>query len=390
MELLAQINIPRSNGNAVIQLLLGDLSAIPAEHAVDILVVSAFPNDYTPLKGSLFLALKERGLSMKELAANKKTDLVPQLGCWISQTLSNEQQQLFNFKRILCFEPQQQSAEPQSVVGNIFRCINTFAFDDDNDEVAMPILATGYQRIPLEKMLPALLDSAAFWLGNGLPLRCIKFVLHSQEKADIALSVFERYENPSFTKQFFSEAGSPKLSDNTTGVTEDYVTRQPVKIPRAPAAEPYPAFTAPSSEPKPQPGVVSDSMYDYFISYSHKQQDEVKAFVNAFLEKRKDLNIFYDRTSIPSGGLWLKKISEAIQHAKCVVCVLTPEYITSDVCWDEFQCAKVMELRTKKNIIKTINFINDDNMPPMMAIYNYIDCTEADLEKLKKSVDQLI
>ena len=305
MQLLAQINIPRSNGNAVIQLLIGDLSSIPAAHAVDILVVSAFPNDYTPLKGSLFLALKEKGLSMKDLAANKKTDLVPQLGCWISQTLSKEQQEFFHFKKILCFEPQQQSAEPQSVVGNIFRCINTFAFDDDNDEVAMPILATGYQRIPLEKMLPALLDSAAFWLGNGLPLRCIKFVLHSQEKVDVALSIFKEYENPSFTKQFFTEA------------TEEVLPKS-AEIPGDPAA--YAPSIAPAAEPQPQPQVVSDNMYDYFISYSHKQQDEVKALVEAFLSKRKDLNIFYDRTSIPSGGLWLKKISEAIQHAKCVVC----------------------------------------------------------------------
>jgi hypothetical protein len=391
---LAQIAIPRSTGDATIQLLLGDLSAMPAEQAVDILVVSAFPNDYTPLKGSLFLALKEKGLSIKELAANKQTDLVPQLGCWISQTLSKEQQDMFHFKRILCFEPRQQNAEPQSVVGNIFRCINTFAFDDENDEVAMPILATGYQRIPLAKMLPALLDSAIFWLVNGLPLKSIKFVLHTQEQADAALAIFNIYENGDAKKTLFipvdPAATAPGPPSSVDDIRESFSGGgHSIVTPRVPAIA-LPAEAPPQVVPEPLPQVAENSPFDYFISYSHKQGNEVKVFVNAFLERNKKLNIFYDRSSIPAGGLWLKKISEAIQHAKNVVCILTPDYITSDVCWDEFQCAKVMELRTKKSIIKTITFIQDENLPPMMAIYSYIDCTEANLEKLTKSIEQLL
>lgn len=394
MQQLAQIIIPRSTGDATIQLLLGDLSAIPAEHAVDILVVSAFPNDYTPLKGSLFLALQEKGLSMNELAANKQTDLVPQLGCWISQTLSKEQQDMFHFKRVLCFEPRQQNAEPQSVVGNIFRCINTFAFDDENDEVAMPMLATGYQRIALEKMLPALLDSAIFWLTNGLPLKSIKFVLHTQEQADTALAIFNTYENSAGKKILFIPVApfvtAPQPASSIENIRESFSGGgHSIVIPRAPAME-LPVEAPTQVVPERVPQVTENSAYDYFISYSHRQDKEVKAFVNAFLEKKKELNIFYDRSSIPAGGLWLKKISEAIQHAKNVVCILTPDYITSDVCWDEFQCAKVMELRTKKSIIKTINFIQDENLPPMMAIYSYIDCTEANLEKLTKSIEQLL
>ena len=394
MQQLAQINITRSTGDAVIQLLQGDLSAMPAEHAVDILVVSAFPDDYTPLKGSLFLALKEKGLSIKELAENKQTDLIPQLGCWISQTLSKEQQDLFHFKRVLCFEPRQQVAEPQSVVGNIFRCINTFAFDEENDEVVMPMLATGYQRIALEKMLPALLDNAVFWLNNGLPLKSIKFVLHSQGQVDAALAVFDKYENPAGKKTFFVPVASfvttPHPASSAENIKETFAgDGKSSIIPRSPAME-LPAEAPPQVTPQPGAQIAENKTYDYFISYSHKQNEEVKTFVNAFLNKKKGLNIFYDRSSIPAGGLWIKQISEAIQRAKNVVCVLTPDYIASDVCWDEFQCAKVMELRTKQSIIKTINFIQDDNLPPMMAIYSYIDCTEANLEKLTKSVEQLL
>ena len=87
MQLLSQITIPTGKKEAVIQLLLGDLSAIPKEHAVDILVVSAFPNNYIALKGSLFLALQNRGLSVQALAANKQMDLIAHLGCWLSAPL---------------------------------------------------------------------------------------------------------------------------------------------------------------------------------------------------------------------------------------------------------------------------------------------------------------
>jgi len=139
-----------------------------------------------------------------------------------------------------------------------------------------------------------------------------------------------------------------------------------------------------------QPHSVYSPTYDLFISYSHKQTEAVQEFVNAIRKKKDALSIFYDRNSIPAGGMWIREISEAIQNSKSVLCILTPEYSKSDVCWDEFQCAKVMELRTKKSIIKTISFIKDEDMPPMFAIYNYIDCTEADVQKLKSCADQFI
>ena len=383
MQLLSQITIPTGKKEAVIQLLLGDLSAIPKEHAVDILVVSAFPNNYIALKGSLFLALQNRGLSVQALAANKQMDLIAHLGCWLSAPLSTEQKNKFNFKKILCFEPQYHSTEPQTIVGNIFRCINTFAFDEDNDEIAMPVLATGYQKVPIEKMLTPLLENAIFWLQNGLPLKCIKLVLYRQEQANAALPIFtaikqktektvltELHQHPPAFKYHVSDAGNSGDSPEKAGVPNTATEITPELPPESP--------------------VVSPSNYDLFISYSHRQTEAVHEFVKAIQEKKNSLNIFYDRNSIPAGGMWIRKISDAIQHSKSVLCILTPEYSKSDVCWAEFQCAKVMELRTKKSIIKTINFIKDADMPPMFALYSYIDCTEADVQKLKSSVNQFI
>ena len=129
--------------------------------------------------------------------------------------------------------------------------------------------------------------------------------------------------------------------------------------------------------------------YDFFISYSHVHSQEVAQLVSAMKEKNGRLQIFYDRSSIPPGGAWIRQISEAIQHSASVLCILSPEYRNSDVCWDEFQCAKAKEYRTKTSVIKTINFLKDDDMPLVMSLYSYIDCTEADMAKLIEAVKVL-
>src|SRR5450432_2983493 len=202
MQLLNQIIIKRQQKeDAVIQLLQGDLTAIPKEHAADILIISAYPGSYVPVPKTLIASLYEKGINVEEMAKNKAIDLRDQLGCWLSQPLNEVQQEKFNFKKILCFEPWLQTNEQVSVVGNIFRCINTFAFNEQNNVIAMPVLSSGKQKVPVEKMLPAMLDAGIFWIEGGLPLNCIKLVLHSDEQAEAGLPVFIRAKQQNELRQ---------------------------------------------------------------------------------------------------------------------------------------------------------------------------------------------
>lgn len=369
MKLLSEIKLTRSNSTATIQLLQGDLTALPPQHETDLLVMSAFPGDYIALEGSLIQAFYKKGLSMEEVSHNKAVDLRSQLHCWLSNPLSERDQQKFNIKQVLCFEPGEKIKQPQEVVGDIFRCINNFAFDDDHNVVAMPIIATGYQKIPLKKILPALLQASHFWLTNGLPLDCLKLVVHSDDKAQEAMAIFKEFKNHvegSFTEKPLGSSDIPPLAPSLA--KEEYKSRD-VPIP-----------------PPTKKG------YDYFLSYAHAHSKEVQLFVDALKLKNNTLSVFYDRDSIPPGGLWIQQISAAIQQADKVLVFLSPEYDKSPVCWDEFQCAKLMEYNRKKSIIQTVYLFGykDTEMPPIMGIYSYIDCREGDAEKLQACVQQLL
>ena len=365
MRLIQEINIPRKTGEARIQIMQGDLSAIDEENKVDILVVSAFPGSYVPTPGTLIGALHDKGLDVGKLYENREADFRAQLGCWLSAPLEPKQKEKFHIKRILCFEPRMHSSSPEEIVGNIFRCINLFAFDSRINVLATPIVATGNQKVSIEKMLPALLDAATFWLNNGLPLECIKLVVFSDSQVKEVERFLNRY-----------------LGQGASG--DEPPTPPPSFGPDLPRAAP-PA-PPPVKPPKPE------HEYDFFISYAHKNASHVNAFVESMLEKNKDLKIFFDKDSIQPGGLWIKQISDAIQKAKKVIIFLSPEYDNSPVCWDEFQCAKVMEYNSKKQIIQTIYLYNyaPGPLPPIMAIYSYIDCREGDEAKLRECISKLI
>jgi hypothetical protein len=389
MKLLSQIIIHRKKDDVSIQLLQGDLAAIPREHATDIVVISAFPGNYEPYRNTLIGALFDKGVNVGEMAKNKDVNLVSQLGCWLSKPLSNEQQKLFNFQRILCFEPGNVALENETVVSNIFRCINTFAFDEQYNVLAMPVVASGNQKIPLDKMLPATLEAAIFWLEGGLPLKSIKLVLYRDDQVKASLADFNRIKHDYESDR--SKADEVDIFEKKRSSKQEKASRSIAGAVSGPAT-----YEVLSSEDtliigKPVPISEEESGYDYFISYAHTHSDLIKSFVQNMKLKNNKLRIFYDKDSIPPGGLWIKQISDTIQKANKVLVFLSPDYDNSLVCWDEFQCAKLMEYNKRKSIIQTIYLYNYKNeMPPIMGIYSYLDCREGDTEKLKACITKIL
>jgi hypothetical protein len=117
-KLLNNIDISDGGATRRIALYEGDLTAIPPEHRADILVVSAFPHDYSPTPTSLIGALNRAGLSVAALAANKAHDLRATSAFWISQPLGASAP-VKNIGQVACFEPAVRGSPP-SVVGTCF------------------------------------------------------------------------------------------------------------------------------------------------------------------------------------------------------------------------------------------------------------------------------
>ena len=142
MKLVDEIIVNHQGATRSVKLFISDLADLPANDAVDLLVVSAFPDDYIPTMTSLIGTLHQRGISVAQLAANKAVDLRHFSSCWLSQEI---RQAGVHFRRILCFEPMTRGRAP-AVVGDIFRSLVPFTTDSPPiSQIAMPIVASGDQ-----------------------------------------------------------------------------------------------------------------------------------------------------------------------------------------------------------------------------------------------------
>ena len=405
MQIIDELTVLPQRGDgqeASIQLLAGDLAAIPPTHAVDALVVSAFPDSYTPNPGTLFSSLFERGLDMRAIARRKEEDERVRLGCWLSQALSPELASRFNFRRIICFEPLypafvahagSERANIEDRVGFVFRCLNNFIIPDrdgqrrfDIDSVAMPLLATGNQQVALEDLLPRLLDAAIFWLEQGLPIRQLKIVAFSGEKATAAAALFaaSRQRHQQRLAEQMVATCEQHLRQDLLGAAADdekeLLQRLFARIDRRPPVAAGPGETAAAAVADDDAGA-----YDFFISYAHRQEREVAEFVRALQQCAPSARVFHDRKSIPVGGQWLRIISDAVNRTRHFIAILSPDYTASPVCWDEFQCAKLKEYSTRQSMIRTLRLYSERELPPIIGIYSYIDCAEGDLDRLRQS-----
>jgi hypothetical protein len=185
MRLLDSLTVRQGNEERTISLYEGDLAAIPPDERVDILVVSAFPNNHAPTSRTLIRALYENGVSVRELAEDKQADFRDFASCWLSKPVQSLTDA--GFTQILCFEPAIPHRAP-AVVGDIFRSL--IAVTNRPMTVAMPLVSTGSMHVPFDEMFPVLLDAAVHWMALGLNVTHLKIVERHPEKAEAIRILF--------------------------------------------------------------------------------------------------------------------------------------------------------------------------------------------------------
>jgi len=336
-------------GGGQVELLQGDLTDIPSPFAVDLLIVSAFPNNYVPTPNSLIGALYRKGLSVDTLARDKAEDLRESFSCWTSRTIARTHPGL-RFSRILCFEPLARG-DPPELVGDIFRAlVPVLAQDPTIRSIAMPILAAGEQHWPTEVMLEPMVDAATHWLGAGLPLDVIRIVAYSTD--DLAAA-----------KAVFAEAKSQLTAGSATrGATE-------------------PGAAA--------PGEDEEIEFDVFLSYAHEDATAAELFEEELLRQRPGLRLFFDRKSLKTGSAWQPEIFESLDHCHRVVAMLSPSYLASRVCKEEFNIAWVRGREADEDVLFPL-YLLTAALPTYMKYRQYADCRELDLVKLAGAAAELV
>lgn len=367
-----------------IELLQGDLTELGADEGFDLLVVSAFPDDYLPTRTSLIGALHRKGLSVAALAQDKSVDLRDNFSCWLSKPLSPADPGL-RFTRILCFEPSKRGAPPE-VVGDIFRALMPILAEaPDINSIALPIVAAGNQGCSVAEMLPPLLDAALGWLEKGLPLDCIKIVTLRDAQAAEAERIFNARKHAYLTPR---PAAAPPLAGDDFllgggidrgGASDGNFRSMDSGIANADTA-PAPAFeTPPPAEPE----------YDVFISYSHKNARDSEMLEKTLRRLRPEIRIFVDRKNLDVGCAWQIEIFESLDKCRKIVAMLSPEYIASKVCKEEFNIAWLRGREADDDIIFPL-YLYSAPLPTYMKYKNFLDCREGDAQRIEEASRRLL
>jgi hypothetical protein len=337
MRLLDRFAIEHATGIRHVELYHGDLSRIPPDEAVDLLVVSAYPNDYGPTPRSLIGALHRNGLSVADLAKRKAVDLRHAFSCWLSEDLGPAAER-HGFRRILCFEPLLRGA-PEDVVGEFFQSLMPFAHGDPPIRtLAMPLVASGDQRVPTEAILPPLLEAAAHCLALGLPIDRLKIVERSEAKAS-------------------------ELAERFAAFASD--------LPALPRQD------------------HRQYAYDVFVSYSHQNHEAADYLVTELKRRKPDVRIFVDRHDIDVGHSWQQTIFESLDDCQTVVALYSPAYLQSKVCKEEFNIALFRHRESPTDVLLPI-YLSSAELPTYMKLVQYRDCRESDHAKLTAACDDII
>jgi hypothetical protein len=339
MRLLADWTIQHGTAERKIELLHGDLTHLPPEHAVDVLVVSAFPNDYVATQGSLIGALDRAGLSIVSLSEDKQADLRQQYSCWLSKPIKSN----FNFRYILCIESGWRGTPPE-ITDDLFRALAPYLLTDfANGSAAMSLIGAGDQGWPPKQMLQAILLAAVNWIERGLPLKLLKIVIYSE---NIAHDIFETFIS---SKQRHSAA---------------------------------------IEQPPPVSAVAGDSQYDVFLSYAHEEMDIANYVVDNLRKHSHQAKIFHDKVSLREGSTWLMQIANALDSSRRVVALYSPSYWTSKNCQMEFLASFTRQNDTGNNIIFPI-YLSEAKIPYMFRSLQYSDCRVNDRIKLAIACSRL-
>lgn len=339
MQRIDSLDVSDGEQTRTISFWLGNPADIGRDDPVDLIIVSAFRDNYLPTRRSIIGALHRRGVSVADLARDKAVDLRETTGFWLSGPLPDAPSPV-GATRILCFEPHFLGAQPAETVGSLFRGLFPFLPEGKNATIAMAVIATGALGEKPDRMLRALVTAAAEWMRRGLPIRDLRIMEPLPARAEALSPVFAELK----------------------------------------------AATSPSVP------VARGSDYDFFLSFAEEDGAAVDVVRAALGRRAAGLRLFDYRTSIDVGKVWQDAIDEAMQSCRKLVAFLTPAYFRSVECKEELNMARLRHKRQQQSFLFPLyvgSLEQEAELPLWLQTVSYVDCREADQTKLTQAIDRL-
>ncbi|OWF43843.1 uncharacterized protein LOC110459200 [Mizuhopecten yessoensis] len=318
-------------GTYEIQLLYGDITKLRQEDSVNLIMVSAFPGDYAPMRGTVIGALKtELGMNVHQLSRSMELDLRRQFHCWLSQPLEGH----LPYKRLLCFE---RTRGDCTIVEDIRQMFRVFVpvFNNKETTVITPLLATGHQNKSPEHVLSVMLHCAAQWIMAGLPLKCFKIVIYGSQNKSMS--------------EIFS-----KIKDTYTKLSKKRMEKS-----------------------------LNLQTFDIFIMFQDADKHWCKKIEKTLRKKKSDIKICADVQIFKEDEVWQDQIFQKMSSCLKIIVVLTPLFVNSSECLEQFNMAMCCNRLRKGNILQPFYVLTVESMPVYITLVQYQDC------RVRKEADSI-
>jgi len=344
MQMIDQLTVSDGSRTRSVSFWHGNPADIDRANPVDLIVVSAFRDNYVPTPISIIGALDRRGLSVAQLAKHKAIDLRETTGFWLSELLPTNTSQV-GVSRILCFEPHFLGDSPTAVVGSLFRGLFPFLPEaEPQSTVAMAVIATGAIGADPAEMLRALVTAATAWMMRGLPIRELRIMEQHPGRVETLAPVFAELKG--------SMTNAPLAS---------------------------------SAPPTP-------TQFDVFLSFA-EEDGRAADVVRDRLGVQPGIRVFDYRTSVDPGKVWQDAIETAMESCRKVVAFLSPAYFNSGECKEELSMARLRHKRENHAVLIPFyvrSLENAAELPLWLQTVTYVDCRPTDEAKLAAAAAHLV
>ncbi|XP_071079960.1 uncharacterized protein [Haliotis cracherodii] len=318
------IQLKTALGTSEIQLLIGDITQLQPDKAVDIVIVSAAKGGYSHSISSTLIGALSRNLniSVGELSKDKELDLRTNFHCWVSKPLPHN----VPYRRLVCFERAGETERRPTAqhIGDMFRAM-TPIFNNEDTTVITPLLATGAQGQSKVAVLKAMVEGACHWIKAGLPLRCLKIVLYA-ERDMVAVELFKKLKK----------------------VWESQNLRQPEE----------------------------DQSIDVFISHSNHDNHWADKIAAQLTEIRPGLKVYKQQLQFLADEVWQENVFHVMMQSVRIIAILSPAYVESQECLEQFNIALCVNRLSAHHQICPMYVETVTSIPSYMQLVQYVECRQ--------------